>query len=83
MDECWCDYHHGLWMTCPQCTQRLEDDYFKAIVLAAKMGGNVSRFGYRPLSLQLIKMFCDLPAEEIGAHYQGVRQVVVEERANR
>ena len=84
MDECCCDYHHGLWMTCHHCTRRLEDDYFKAIVLAAKMGGGVTRFGYSPLVEQEIQVFaCMLTAKERDERREALRKLVVEGRANR
>ena len=84
MDECNCDYHHGLWMTCPYCTRRLEDDYFKAIVLAAKMGGGITRFGYSPTVELDIQVFaCMLTAEERDARFEAMRKAVVEGRGSR
>ena len=84
MDECCCDYHHGLWMTCHYCTQRLEDDYFEAIVLATKMAGDVSGFGYSRLVQQQTQVFaCGLTDDEMDERREALKKLVVEGRANR
>ena len=83
MDECCCDYHHGLWMTCHHCTQRLEDDFFSAIICLVTLGENVDRFVYDPRGTQEIKSLLDLSPADMVLRVLDVRKLVLEQRKNR
>ena len=83
MDECCCDYHHGLWMTCHHCTQRLEDDFFSAIVRLVALGKNVDRFGYEPRLTHEIKSLLDLSPTDMVSRALEVRKLVLEQRKDR
>ena len=83
MDECCCDYHHGLWMTCHHCTQRLEDDFFSAMVRLVALGENVDRFVYDPRSTQEIKSLLDLSPADMVLRVLDVRKLVLEQRRDR
>ena len=82
MDDCKCDYHHGLWTTCPYCTNRLEDDYFLAIVQLACLGADLSHFGHGPPVAQQIRWLCSLPADR-HPHVRSVRELVLGTRLRR
>ena len=83
MDECCCDYHHGLWMTCHHCTQRLEDDFFSAMVRLVALGENVERFSYDPYITHEIKSLLNLSPTDMVSRALDVRKLVLEQRKNR